>query len=164
MATYKSTQLTLTDGQGAERLESGDSFGRQRSEWFSFNTTDEGLGALASGHTADLVKLPAGARITGLYIANEDLGTAVTTDFGLYGADGNGYLSKDGSTTVDDIDFFKSAYALQTAVNAYTDVSNDAALCGYLTEKPVFVRATFVTVTTPTADKTFTGYVQYVVD
>jgi len=165
MASYNSEQIALTAGQGAERLSNGDNFGRIRSTFFSFNTTDELGGAtLTTADVADLVLLPAGARILGLFLANEDLGTTVTTDFGLYGADGNGYISKDGTTTADDIDFFKTGYALGTAVNAYADITDDVTKTGFLTDKPVYVRATFTTVSTPTADKEFSGYVQYVVD
>ncbi len=162
MASYKSVQLTLVDGQGAERLENGDAFGRVRRDYFSYNS-DTGL---ALNDTVELARLPAGARVGGIFISNEDLdsGSTLTFDLGLKATDGNGVI--DNSGTADDPDLFVTdSTAFQGAVVVPTNVVDEVAGVLYLTEKAVTVELTVSAAATGlTADADIKGYVEYVVD
>jgi len=165
MAAYKSVELTLVDGQGAERLENGDQFGRVRRDYFSYNA-DSGF---ALNDTVELARIPRGARIQGIYVMNEDFDTngspTLAIDLGLKGTDASGTIDRDG--TADDPDFFTSSAssALQAAV---TDPANlvdvhDNAL--YLTDKAVTVELTVETAAaTLASDVELKGYVEYIVD
>jgi hypothetical protein len=165
MASYKSEQLNLVDGVGAERVENGDFFGRKRSDYFSVNTTDELLGTAAATELIELARIPKGARIHGVFLCNEDLGTDVDLDIGIFGADGSG--TYDSAGTADDDDFFTVTVTdLATAVAAPVNQVDNYAASEYLTTKAVSIKGTIVDggALSVTANKEFKGYVEYTVD
>jgi len=165
MADYKAYHLGLVDGQGAERMENNTAFSRVRSDWFEVNSTDEMNGtSTAAGDTVELARLPAGARVLGVFIINEDWGTDVDLDIGLKASDGSGIIDKAG--TVDDPDFFTSAvFDLDTTVRATPTNMVDQNV-GYVTKKAVSVYATVVDggSISVAADKDLNGYVLYAFD
>lgn len=170
MAQKYSTQMTkVADKSGYEGyslLKPNERFGRVRQDWFDFAGDVEGAvgGALAATDVVDLARLPAGARILGIFILNSDWGTDVDLDLGIKGTDGLGSYNKAG--TADDPDFFTSAvFEVDTTVRVTpTNMLDQNA--GYLTEKNVTVTATFIDSGSIaiTAASTLKGYVQYVVD
>jgi hypothetical protein len=166
MAAYKSEQLGLVDGVGAERVENGDFFGRKRTDYFSVNTADELNGtSTAAADTVELARIPKGARIHGIFLCNEDLGTDVDLDIGIFGTDGSGTYNIAG--TADDDDFFTATVTdLATASATPANQVDNYAASEYLTQKAVTIKGSIVDGGTisVTNDKEFKGYVEYTVD
>jgi hypothetical protein len=165
MAAYKSVQLTLVDGVGAERVENGDFFGRVRRDYFNYNS-DTGFG---SADTVELARIPKGARILGVFMCNEDFDTngspALAIDIGLKGTDGSG--TYDSAGTADDPDLFTATplTVLQAAVLLPANLVDNFANILYLTTKAVTVELTVETAAaTLASDVELKGYVEYVVD
>lgn len=168
MASYKSYELGVVDGVGAERVENGTFFGRVRRDFFHVNTTDEmNAASTAAADTAELARIPKGAIILDVVIYHEDWGTDVDVDIGLFGTDGSG--TYDNASTADDDDFLVADYDLTATVTSPTSIIEPALATepfGYVTTKAVTVKATIVDGGTisVTADKDMNGYVEYIVD
>jgi hypothetical protein len=168
MAAYKSYELGVVDGVGAERVENGTFFGRVRRDYFHINSTDEMNGAsTAAADTVELARIPKGAIIQDVVIYHEDWGTDVDIDIGLFGTDGDG--TYDNAGTADDADFLVADYDLTATVTAKTSILEPALATepfGYVTTKAVTVKGTIVDGGTisVSADKDMNGYVEYVVD
>lgn len=168
MGAKYSKQLTSVANKAAytgyDLLLPTDRFGRVRVDWFEFRPAVEGAvgGALATGDTIDLAWLPPLARILGVFITNEDLGTDVALNIGLKGTDQSGSFDKAGSA--DDPDFLAANLDLTSARTIPTNVNT--LNIGYLTKKNVTVYGTIVNAGSISIDtsKNFSGYVQYVVD
>jgi hypothetical protein len=163
MAAYKSVQLTLVDGAGAERIENGDGFGRVRRDYFNYNSST----GFAAADTVEVARIPKGARVHGVFVANEDFdsGTTLAIDIGIKGTDGSG--TYDSSGTADDADFFTAtpSTALIAAVNTPANLVDNYAASQYLTSKAVTVEITVETGAAGLqANKDLKGYVEYVVD
>lgn len=167
MADKKSQQLTLVDGQGAERMESGDHFGRKRIEWFEFNTTDEGAvgGALTANQIVELVRLDSASanRILGIYIVNDDLGTDVLAQFGFAGLNESGTIDKAG--TLDDPTLFTTVDVDLTTARL-TPVNVLDKNFGYLTDKSVALTMKIIDggAIAITGNTNVNGYIEYRAD
>lgn len=101
MAYTKSSNLiTNSDATPVVMNDIGVAGGRIRVCADSFES-----GALTTGDTVALCRLPVNARVYSILIWNDDLGTTVPADLGIYATD----------ATVKDADAFAAAYALGTA-------------------------------------------------
>lgn len=123
--------------------------GAVRQAYFSYNFT----GAEVANDIIRLTKLPPGARIIAIFMANEDCGTTVTADIGDTG----------------DTDRLVTAYALGTAAVDWmvmrrddtTTTENPVLGVGYKTSAETFIDITLTAVTTPTANATIRGFILY---
>lgn len=164
MATLYSQQLLQTEqAQGHNPLD-GDEHGQIRALAFEFNTTDDLNGAtLADDDTVYLCRIPKGYRVLEGKYGFEAMGANVTADIGLIAADGSGYLSADGSTTADDIDWLVngddvSSAGTGTFVNTFVG-SPGAKL---VSEKDYYLAVKFIDTVgsnAAAADKDFNGVV-----
>ena len=117
-----------------------------------------------TGGTADtsvvgLVEIPARAKIVGGAISQDALGN--TLDLGLVGADGNGKIDADGSTS-DDTDMFLDGIDTSSASqDTFAELAQGDSNAGYETDKRVLLVA--VAAGAWTAGKKLTGFVKYVV-
>lgn len=79
------------------------------------------LAAMANGEKARMTRIPSRARVTGVWLQSDDLGTGGTVDVGLY------RTVADGGAVVD-ADFFASAVDTDTAAVAKTDVTYESGV------------------------------------
>lgn len=77
MAIFKSVEVTAKDSSVGEKYDARTSAGHIKSAEFTYNT----VGTEAAADVIELVELPAGAKIVGYGLTNEDFGTS-TGDLG----------------------------------------------------------------------------------
>lgn len=126
--------------------------GPVRSAFFSYNQVN----TEATNDTLHLCDVPAGARIIGVFIANEDLGTTVTIDIG----------------DADDTDRLVTGFAGGTASVGFATLRRDDTETdetptlgyGYRYTAATRILATLTSVSSPTANATIRGHILYVSD
>lgn len=100
--TTSSNLITNSDATPAVMNDVGVAGGRMRVCADNFES-----GALATGNTVALCRLPVNARVYSIKMSNDDLGTTVPADLGIYTT----------AAVAKDIDAFASAVALGTAAS-----------------------------------------------
>jgi len=164
MATYYSEQLAKVNGSSRSPLNKGEGWTDVKSKRWTLNTADDVTGTLAEGDHFELVLIPKGARIRGGKILFEAMGTDMTADIGLKGADGSGYIDAAG-TVADDPDFFTSTPLDVSAAGEDTFGDTLGDNYDYQLEKDCYL-----TVTTDDTggadawadDKDFNGYIDFI--
>lgn len=155
MATLYSIQgqkiLDASNGSFAP-IDSADLGGRVRTAFFSYNQT----GSEATSDIIRLTKLPAGARVLQIFIANEDQGTTVTMDIGDTGDTDRLVTGFAGGT---------ASVGLATLRRDDTKTDDTPTLgYGYRYTAETWIDATLTSVSGPTANATFRGHILYSVD
>jgi len=153
MATFYSVEATKFTTPSVEGFVRGtDLGGKLRVSFFTYNFA----GTEATNDTIVLTKVPQGARILGVYVANEDCGTTVTVDIGD---------SDDTDRLVDDAAWGTAAAAFATLRRDDTETDETPTLgFGYRYSAETNILATLASVSTPTANATVRGYVMYAVE
>lgn len=164
MATFKSQQLLQTEEAQGHNPLSPSEHGQIRALNFEFNTTDDlNGGTLADNDTVNLVRIPAGYRIIEGVYGFEAMGANVTADIGLIAADGSGYLSADGTTTADDIDWLVDGDDVSSAgVGSFVNTFVGSPGAKLVAEKDYFLSVKFIDTVgsnAAAADKDFNGVV-----
>ena len=108
MPVQKSTVITNWEASPQVFSPSGNSGGKTRVLYDSFEVT-----ALAAADVVVLDKLITNAIIQKIELINDDLGTTLTVDVGIY---------SDAGVTVKDVDIFAAGVDLGTATTSLTDV------------------------------------------
>ena len=160
MATLYSKQRAQIIAQGVDPLEVYEENSRERSSFYSFNTTDQGGDAAAVGDKIILAKVPPHRKLDGISYATDGLGAGWGVQIGIEGADGSGSYDKSGNA--DDPDFFSASVDLSAVANGEIGKSL-AEQNGYLTVKEVFITATIIDLGgfTSTANRNLQGKVYY---
>ncbi len=161
MAELNSKQRAQVEALGTDPLEIHESGSRERSEYYEFNTTDQGNDAVAADDIINLALVPANRRLDHIKWATDGLGTDVELLFGIKGADGSGVYDDQG--TADDDDFFNSTAVDVSGVGDGEVGKALAEQFGYLTTKAVIITAKVVDggSIAVTADKNLKGKVYY---
>lgn len=125
MATYdkKSTQITNADA------------GTRSDSFLAGGQLQSAIGSCATGSAADAVgskyrlcRIPSNARVCGLWLQNDALGTSAAVNVGVYYPtdvpSGSGLDSSDATTVIDE-DYFASAVSVASAAKP-TDIINES--------------------------------------
>jgi len=156
--TYKSEQVTEQEAVAFTPSDTNELAGRERIAYGEYDTPAST--GVVDGLSIAAARLPAGARVIGIDIFTEAMGTGAQVDMGIAGLDGSGFYDKD-DTLADDDDLFAAAVAVATAGRK----QGLAQLAGVqlVTDKEVYITATAENANWD-AEKTIAFVVTYVVD